>query len=260
MGKKEISYPVRGNDIYFELEDKSFWFCHRNDCIVELMKGFPPRGIVYDVGGGNGCVAKALEDHGLQTVLVEPGESGIANAKKRGLKNMICSRLEELELPPYSLPAIGLFDVIEHIENPTEFLRTISLLLVPGGMLYITVPAFHFLWSEDDDMAGHFQRYSLKSIRNLLEENGFCVQYGTYIFSILPFPIFLFRSLPSKFKSNNRRNRSTIEKRKKDQVRFHKQWNKNKFFENFFSLERSLVRSQIKIPLGSSCLIAAKAK
>ena len=40
----EISYPEEGNEACFEVEDQSFWFLHRNDCIRELVRNFPPRG------------------------------------------------------------------------------------------------------------------------------------------------------------------------------------------------------------------------
>ena len=51
-----ISYPADGNEACFEIEDQSFWFQHRNDCIRELVRNFPPRGKgpIFDVGGGNG--------------------------------------------------------------------------------------------------------------------------------------------------------------------------------------------------------------
>ena len=48
-GKKKvesvaISYPEEGNEACFQIEDQSFWFRHRNDCIRELVRHFPPRG------------------------------------------------------------------------------------------------------------------------------------------------------------------------------------------------------------------------
>ena len=43
-GVGEISYPEEGNEGCFEVEDQSFWFQHRNDCIRELVRSFPPRG------------------------------------------------------------------------------------------------------------------------------------------------------------------------------------------------------------------------
>jgi hypothetical protein len=38
-----ISYPEEGNEACFEVEDRSFWFRHRNDCIRELVRNFPPK-------------------------------------------------------------------------------------------------------------------------------------------------------------------------------------------------------------------------
>ena len=42
--------------------------------------------VYFDVGGGNGFVAKGLEEKGISTVLIEPGIQGCINAKNRGLK------------------------------------------------------------------------------------------------------------------------------------------------------------------------------
>ena len=51
-----VSYPEEGNEACFQIEDQSFLFRHRNDCIRELVRKFPPngKGPIFDVGGGNG--------------------------------------------------------------------------------------------------------------------------------------------------------------------------------------------------------------
>src|SRR5688572_19077691 len=72
-GHDGLSYPEQGNDAYFQIEDDSFWFQHRNQVIVEAVRSFPPAGPIFDVGGGNGCVAHALQKAGFPTVVVEPG-------------------------------------------------------------------------------------------------------------------------------------------------------------------------------------------
>ncbi len=56
IGSEAISYPEEGNEACFEVEDHSFWFRHRNDCIQELVRKFPPngKGPIFDVGAGNG--------------------------------------------------------------------------------------------------------------------------------------------------------------------------------------------------------------
>ena len=46
-GKAEgeaISYPEEENEACFQIEDQSFWFRHRNDCIRELVRNFLPKG------------------------------------------------------------------------------------------------------------------------------------------------------------------------------------------------------------------------
>ena len=67
-----------------------------------------------------------------------------------------------------------------------------------GGRLYATVPSYSFLWSEEDVLAGHFRRYALEDISQVLESAGFQLEFSSYIFRFLPVPIFLFRTLPYK--------------------------------------------------------------
>src|SRR5215469_6207251 len=91
-----VSYPDWGNDACFQVEDVSFWFRHRNACILEVMKQFPPSGIVFDVGGGNGFVAKGMQDAGFEVVLLEPGPKGARNAQRRGIQNVVCAGLGDM--------------------------------------------------------------------------------------------------------------------------------------------------------------------
>ena len=91
---------------------------------------------------------------------------------------------------------MDIFDVLEHIEKPVDFLQTIRAGLAPEGLLYLTVPALDLLWSEEDVQAGHFRRYSLRSLTTEVESAGFEVRYATYFFSYLVLPILLLRSLP----------------------------------------------------------------
>lgn len=80
----DVSYPASGNDACFAVEDPSFWFGHRNACILETVRQFSPPGAIFDVGRGNGFVARRLQDEGLDVVLVEPGRGGPRNARRRG--------------------------------------------------------------------------------------------------------------------------------------------------------------------------------
>lgn len=254
--KSNISYPDKANEMYFQIEENSYWFHHRNNCINEVVKLFSPNGIFFDIGGGNGFVAKELEENGIETVLVEPGETGVSNARKRGLRHIICATLENAGFKSHALSTIGLFDVVEHIEDDKAFLKLVFDLLEPGGRLYITVPAFNFLWSGEDDYAGHFRRYTIKSLRKILQEIGFHVEYATYIFSVLPVPIFLFRSLPNRLKLLPKRSSEETLNREHSQPG----GMMGKLLEKALKIERKRIRHKKAVPFGSSCLIAAKSR
>jgi len=198
--QREVSYPSEGNQACFQIEDSSFWFNHRNECIVSAVRALPPakHGAIFDIGGGNGFVSLGLIRAGFDAVLVEPGHLGAANAKKRGISTVVCATAETAGFSSASLDAVGLFDVIEHIDDDGQFLQSIRRLLKPGGRLYATVPAYSVLWSKEDELAGHFRRYTCKSIADSIGRAGFKLDYATYIFRPLPLPILLLRAIPHR--------------------------------------------------------------
>jgi hypothetical protein len=59
-GMEEVSYPSDANAACFALEDTSFWFAHRNACLLAMLDRFPTTGPFFDIGGGNGFVAAAI--------------------------------------------------------------------------------------------------------------------------------------------------------------------------------------------------------
>ena len=195
---QNISYPSDGNETYFNIEDRSFWFKHRNNCILSVVKSYPPDhgGTIFDIGGGNGFVSLALANAGFDVALVEPGRTGATNGKVRGLETVICATTDSARFRSHSLSAVGLFDVVEHIEDDLSFLKSLRGLMKKQGRLYITVPAYSFLWSGEDVSAGHYRRYTRKSICKVIEQAGFEVEFSSYIFRFLPIPIALFRVLP----------------------------------------------------------------
>jgi SAM-dependent methyltransferase len=192
----EVSYPEEGNALCFLVEESSFWFEHRNRCILEALRLFPPPGTFFDVGGGNGCVARAIQGTGQEVVLVEPGLAGVRNALNRGVRQVVRATLEDAGVLAETLPAVGLFDVLEHISDDSGFMAGINRLVIPGGRVYITVPACQWLWSSEDILSGHARRYTIPAVRSLLENAGYTVEFATGFFGFLPLPILFRRVLP----------------------------------------------------------------
>ena len=253
---QSISYPSDGNESCFLVEDHSFWFKHRNNCIVSVVKSYPPEdsGAIFDIGGGNGFVSLGLANAGFDVALVEPGIVGAVNGKNRGIKNVICATTKTAKFNQHSLPAVGLFDVIEHIEDDLAFLKSIRSLIKKGGRLYVTVPSYPFLWSGEDVLAEHFRRYTLGGISNVLKSAGFEVEFSSYIFRFIPIPIFLLRVLPYKL------GLSKVERNTKKTSRDHGV--KGGLMANII---RAILQPEIDnlnqkkaMPFGGSCLIVAK--
>jgi 2-polyprenyl-3-methyl-5-hydroxy-6-metoxy-1,4-benzoquinol methylase len=254
--ESEISYPDSGNEICYQIEQNSFWFNHRNDCIIEAVNKYCPKSIFFDIGGGNGFVAKSLEDRGIQTVLIEPGIQGCLNAKNRNLTNVVCSTLENADFKKNTIEAVGLFDVVEHIEKDIDFLTSIYSYLKKDGYVFITVPAFQTLWSNEDKDAGHYRRYTTKKLEDKLTNIGFEIVQSTYIFSILPIAVFLFRTIPSKLgfhKNSNDVNKYVGEHKKKIGI-------VNSILNKIWASELNKIKNGKRIWIGGSCFVIAKRK
>ena len=250
--RSRVDYPDEGNAFCFQVEDASFWFRHRNACILEAVARFPPAGAVFDIGGGNGFVARALAAAGYPAVVVEPGPTGASNARARGLSPVVCSTLDDAGFRAGSLPAAGLFDVLEHIEDDRGFLRRVWGLLQPGGRLYLTVPAYAWLWSAEDDLGGHHRRYTRRSLAEVAVEAGFDVDFSTYFFWPLPLPILLVRAIPSRLGHRPPADLDAIRRELKPPT-----GPAVRAIAALLDLERRWLARGGRVPMGGSCLLVA---
>ena len=257
---EQVSYPTEGNSECYQIEDESFWFDHRNQ-VIELLfnKYVKTQDVIIDVGGGNGYVSYNLQNCGYHNiVLVEPGKVGCQNAKDRGLDLVVNATLEQVGFLKDEVDCAGVFDVVEHIETDVEFLRKLNWTLAPEGVLFITVPAFNLLWSNEDVKAGHYRRYTLKSITKALHEAGFKINYKSYFFSFLFAPILLKRVLGGKVKNNNVA--SNLSREAKSELTDHVTPTGlfGCILRIFCAIERYFIKREISMPIGSSIIIVAK--
>ena len=94
-----------------------------------------------------------------------------------------------------------LFDVLEHIDKPVEFLEACGFHLRTGGYIIINVPAMPWLYSAYDAANGHIKRYRKSDLFRELKDADFIVAYSNYRgFFMIPL-IFLRKILSTRNKS-----------------------------------------------------------
>jgi len=241
------------------LYDTSFWHNHRTACIIAATDATRKwssdcvTGII-DVGGGSGNNVNAFEKAGYDAALFEPTLTGVICAKKRGVKNIVCGIFDETTIEQESVPIIGLFDVLEHIEKDDEFLRNMHPLLKDGGNIIATVPAHMWLWSEKDDGSDHHRRYTLQQLSELFKNNGYIVTYATYFFSLLMPVQYITRVLPYKLlRKKHKLSKSNSNKFEKEHNPF-----ASNLLLKMLKPEQRCISKLKRIPFGSSVLLIAK--
>ena len=192
----EISYPKDMYEQYNEETESGYWVIHRSREILRKLKELNLDELV-EVGAGTGSVCGYLAQNGIDVVAIEPLKAGAATIQNRGVQT-ICARLETVKFPADSIKGYGVFDVLEHIEDPSYLLDEMYRTLKPGGYLFVTVPCGQWLWGEMDKSLGHHRRYSKKLISEAVSRSGFSPISSGYLFLLLVFPAFLLRAVPHR--------------------------------------------------------------
>jgi 2-polyprenyl-3-methyl-5-hydroxy-6-metoxy-1,4-benzoquinol methylase len=98
-----------------------------------------PPGRLLDVGCGAGQLLQAAQAHGWAATGLEPVEDTAATARVAGL-DVVTGTLEEQTLEPAAYDAVVASHVLEHLPAVDPFLRSLSRLTRPGGVVFLEVP------------------------------------------------------------------------------------------------------------------------
>jgi ubiquinone/menaquinone biosynthesis C-methylase UbiE len=125
---------------------------------------------LLEVGSGIGSNAKYFSQLAHKYYGIEPD----GNLTKKSIENnrnfnFIHGRLKTLDMSPEKeFSIIAYIDVLEHIEDDKSELNLAASFLREGGYLLVVVPAHQYLFSNFDKSVGHFRRYSIKSLTELI--------------------------------------------------------------------------------------------
>jgi len=139
-----------------------------------------PGARVLDVGAAYGFFVKAARDAGLDASGLEPVAPCARFAREELGVRLHTGRIEDAPLAAGSFDVVTLFDVIEHLTDPTSALERIHRLLAPGGMVVVETGDLGGLLARVVgarwyyyDPPQHLTYFSLASLEHLLDRCGF---------------------------------------------------------------------------------------
>lgn len=248
MTKPKLEKHLSPYKIESEVERFHWWFEARRKLLASILSSIinvPRNNVALEVGCGTGANLRALESTGLYEIGLDQSFYALTLIKKKGNSPLLAGDLNHLPLKAESVGLIIAMDVFEHLEQDEIGIGECFRVLKKGGWLFLTVPAFRFLWGAQDEATGHKRRYSIKEIRNVLRQEGFDILRSSYFNFFLFFPILITRRmmglLKCRIESENKINHPII----------------NTLFKAIFYLEPYLLK-YLSFPFGVSIFCIAK--
>ena len=160
-----------------------YWSSARNRMIHRLVSQHGHAGSpVLEIGCARGVVAQYLRNEGIDCWGVDLEPSSPMNAS---IAPYIQSGVDVFDLESGWLSrfkTVLLLDVLEHIEQPSEFLKLVMERMPNADRVIITMPACMSLWSNYDEHYGHYLRYNRSSMHALAHDSGSSIRSWGYAF------------------------------------------------------------------------------
>jgi len=197
------------NELYqkfYQVETTHWWFSARRKIIVDTIKkiiGLKKNSDVLDYGCGTGGILDLLSED-YNTFGADTSQLAIDFCQKRDLKNILHIP-DVLESPEYRgrFDMVTVLDVIEHIDDDIGALKGIHPLLKENGYLFVTVPAYQFLYGPYDELTQHKRRYVKKNLEKVIMASGFEIVRTSYFNTFLSPLLIVSRLISAKTGSNN---------------------------------------------------------
>lgn len=133
-----------------------------------------------DLGCGPGGFLEGLAERSAFVVGTDPDLASLARSRATDTAPRVASLAGALPFRDGAFELVCLFDVLEHLDDEQSALREARRVLAPGGTLALSVPAYPWLFSNNDRVAMHRRRYTRRSLRAVVEAAGFEVVRNTH--------------------------------------------------------------------------------
>jgi len=142
---------------------------------------------VLEVGAGTGNMTRVM--YGRDLIVATDIEVPYLHVLRNRFGHFPSIRIAKLDLNSddhvalraHAFDTVVCLNVLEHIEDDEQALRNLYDTLIPGGRLLLYVPEDPALYGTMDKQVGHFRRYSVETLRSVIESAGFTVDKITHI-------------------------------------------------------------------------------
>jgi ubiquinone/menaquinone biosynthesis C-methylase UbiE len=148
---------------------------------------------VCEVGAGIGNISALIAETSPERLVltdVDPAYLAILESRFASSPGVV---IDHLTLPdasarfryqPHQLDTVIALNVLEHINEDVEALRTMACMLQPGGRAVVLVPAFQKLFGSLDRELGHVRRYTRRNLMQRMSQAGLRVERAFYFNAI----------------------------------------------------------------------------
>jgi SAM-dependent methyltransferase len=149
------------------------------------------KGEVLEIGSGIGNISRLVLEDDLSLTLSDYNPEYFEWLKKefsfaKNIKEIIQINLlhknfqTEYSRFKENYDSIFLVNVIEHLEDDAKALENCRFILKPGGNLVVLAPAYQWLFCNFDKKLGHFRRYTLDSLSEVIRKNDLTITKKQY--------------------------------------------------------------------------------
>lgn len=125
--------------VYREAADAHPLTLQRYDELLDLAERYRSRGVVLEIGFGDGALLRRAEERGWQAIGTETAVEAVTKLSQHGID----ARLGEhaaLTVTAGSCDVVAMLEVLEHVEDFRAALAEAHHALRPGGAIMLTTP------------------------------------------------------------------------------------------------------------------------
>jgi SAM-dependent methyltransferase len=140
---------------------------------------------ICEVGAGIGNISALIHGVAPDVLLLTDTDAHYREVLRARFSRHPEVNIEELTLPDggararlqhYALDTVVALNVIEHIGEDIEAMRSMAGMLQPGGKVVVLVPALQVLYGSLDRELGHVRRYTRRTIAERMRLAGLRVE------------------------------------------------------------------------------------